>query len=121
MAAPAWLGVVTPQMFPRLVTSLADQQYPNHAREAWMAEHRAGGRIAVHLRPVGTRGFPPREQRWVMERTNAWPGRYRRHSKDDERRGESRAAMIQIRHRPLMLNRLSPCGRPAFYYREEAA
>ncbi len=120
-AAPILLGHVTPQDFPRLSTIFADQKYHTHALDAWMAEHRAGWHIEVKRRPAGTKGFTPLEKRWVMERTNAWHGRYRRNSKDYERSTESRTAMIQISHIHLMLNRLSPCGRPAFHYRKEAA
>ena len=121
VAAPSWLGLVTPQDFPRLAPIFADQKYHNHALAAWMAEHRAGWRIEVKVRPAGTRGFTPLEKRWVSERTNAWHGRYRRNSKDYERSTESSTAMIQISHRHLMLNRLSPWGSPTFPYRQEAA
>jgi len=57
----------------------------------------------------------------VIERTNAWHGRYRRHSKDYERTLASNTAMIHVRHLHLMLNRLSPSDRPAFHYRPAAA
>jgi putative transposase len=118
VAAPLLLGHLTPQDVPRLETIFADQKYHNHALEAWMAKHRAGWRIEVKARPEGTKGFSPLEKRWVIERTNAWHGRYRRNSKDYERRVESSAAMIQISNIHLMLNRLSPCNRPAFHYSE---
>jgi len=121
VAAPLLLGHVMPHDFPRLGTIFADQTYHNHALDAWMAEHRAGGHIEVKIRPAGTKGFTPLEKRWVIERTNAWHGRYRRNSKDDERRGESSTAMIQISHIHLMLHRLAPCGRPEFHYRKDAA
>jgi putative transposase len=121
VAAPLLLGHVTPQDVPRLETIFADQKDHHHALAAWLATHRAGWRIAVQARPEGTKGFTPLEKRWVIERTNAWHGRYRRHSKDYERRGESSAAMIHISHIHLMLNRLSPCNRPVFHYRKEAA
>src|SRR6266404_627996 len=121
VAAPLLLGHVTPHDFPRLSMICADQKYHNHALDAWMAEHRAGWHIEVKIRPAGTKGFTPLAKRWVIERTNAWHGRYRRNSKDYERSTESSTAMIQISHIHLMLNRLSPCGRPAFHYRKEAA
>ena len=121
VAAPLLLGHVTPQDFPRLVTILADQKYHNHDLDAWMAEHRTSWRIEVKARPEGTKGFTPLEKRWVIERTHAWHGRYRRNSKDYERSIESSTAMLQISNIHLMLNRLSPCGRPAFHYRKEAA
>jgi len=121
IAAPTLLGYITPQDFPRLVTIFADQKYHNHALDAWMAEHRVGWRLEVKARPAGTKGFTPLEKRWVIERTNAWHGRYRRNSKDYERSVESSTAMIQISHIHLMLNRLCPCDRPAFHYRKDAA
>jgi len=121
VAALSLLGHVTPHDFPRLSTIFADQKYPNHALDAWMAEHRAGWRIEVKARPAGTPGFTPLAKRWVIERTNAWHGRYRRNSKDDERSTESSTAMIQISNIHLMLNRLAPCGHPAFHYRKAAA
>jgi putative transposase len=120
-AAPLLLGHVTPHDFPRLMTIFADQKYHNHALDAWMAEHRAGWRIEVKARPTGARGFIPLKPHWVIERTNAWHGRYRRNSKDYERTPESSTAMIKISHIHLMLNRLSPSDRPAFHYRTEAA
>ena len=121
VAAPILLGYVTPDDFPRLITIFADQQDHNHTLDAWMAEHRAGWRIEVKARPEGTKGFTPLAKRWVIERTNAWHGRYRRNSKDYERSVESSTAMIQISNIHLLLNRLSPCDRPAFHYRQDAA
>ena len=121
VAAPLLLGLVTPQDFPRLMTIFADQKYHNHDLEAWMAAHRTGWRIEVKARPAGIKGFTPLEKRWVIERTNAWNGRYRRNSKDYERSVESSTAMIQISTIHLMLNRLAPCDRPAFHYRKHAA
>ena len=82
VAALQLLGQVTPHDFPRLGTIFADQQYHHHALDAWMAEHRAEWRIEVKTRPEGTKGFTPLEKRWVIERTNAWHGRYRGNSKD---------------------------------------
>ena len=121
VAVPRLLGHITPHDFPRLVTILADQKYHNHTLATWMAEHRAGGRMEVKARPAGTNGFMPLEKRWVIARTNAWSGRYRRNSKDDERRVESSSAMIQISHMHLMLDRLASGDRPVFHYRKEAA
>src|SRR5438552_3229354 len=121
VAAPILLGHLTPQDVPRLETIFADQKYHNHALDTWMAEHRAGWRIEVKVRPAGTKGFTPLEKRWVIERTNAWHGRYRRNSKDYERSVKSSTAMIHISNIHLMLNRLAPCGRPEFHYRKDAA
>src|SRR6266496_4214435 len=68
------------------------------------------------MRPEGTQGFTPLEKHWVMERTNAWHGRYRRNSKDEERRVESSTAMRHMSNVHLLLKRLSPGGRPACHY-----
>jgi len=121
VAAPLLLGHVTPPDFPRLGIIFADQKYHNHALDAWMAAPRSGWRIEVKARPEGMKGFTPLEQRWGMERTNAWNGRYRRNSKDYERSVASSTAMLQISNIHLMLNRLAPCDRPAFHYRKNAA
>jgi putative transposase len=121
VAALTLLGHVYPQDFPRLATIFADQKYHNHDLEAWMATHRAEWSIIVKTRPEGTKGFTPLEKHWVIERTNAWHGRYRRNSKDYERKVASSAAMIQLSDIHLMLNRLAPCGHPAFHYRKKAA
>jgi len=121
VAAPQLLDHITPHDVPRLGTIFADMQYHNHDLDAWMATHRAGWRLAIKARPEGTKGFTPLEKRWVIERTNAWNGRYRRNSKDYERSIESSTAMIRMSHIHLMLNRLSQNGYPAFHYRKEAA
>jgi putative transposase len=121
VAAPHLLGQREPGDFPRLSTIFADQKDHNHALDAWMAAHRAGWRIEVKTRPEGTKGFTPLEQRWVIERTNAWHGRYRRNSKDYERSVESSTAMIHISNIHLMLKRLEPCSYHVFHYRKDAA
>jgi transposase len=121
VGAPLLLGLVTPQDFLRLMTIFADQKYHNHDLEAWMAAHWTGWRIEVKARPEGMKGFTPLEKRWVIERTNAWNGRYRRNRKDYERSVESSTAMIQLSNIHLMLNRLEPCDRPVFHYRKNAA
>ena len=120
-AAPTLLDRVTPQTLPRLRTIFADQKYHKHALDAWMAAYRPGWHINIQERPAGTKGFTPLAKRWVIERTNAWHGRYRRNSKDYERKVESSTAMIQISNIHLMLNRLSPEQRPVFHSRENTA
>jgi putative transposase len=115
-AAPQLVSLITPDQYPRLEVIFGDNKYHNHALYAWLQEHRPGWRVEVKKRPEGSRGFTPLEKRWVVERTNAWNGRCRRHSKDYERRTDSSAAMIQISNIHLMLRRLAPTARPKFNY-----
>ena len=60
-------------------------------------------------------------RRWVVERTNAWHGRYRRNSRDDEWLPESSESMIKISsiHRMLRFLKTST-EKPliSFKYRE---
>jgi putative transposase len=121
VAAPMLLAKLSPDKFPRLVIIFGDSKYQNHHLHAWMAANRPNWRIEVKTRPEGSKGFTPLEKRWVVERTNAWNGRYRRNSKDYERKPTSSTAMIQISHMHLMLNRLAPRHCPTFHYREAAA
>ena len=86
-----------------------------------MAANRPHWRIEVKRRPEGAKGFTPLEKRWVVERTNAWHGRYRRNRQDDERKPISSAAMIQMSPIHLPLNSLAPHRCPPFHYREAAA
>ncbi len=115
-AAPQLISLITPDQYPRLEVIFGDNKYHNHALYAWLEENRPGWRVEVKKRPEGSRGFTPLEKRWVVERTNAWNGRCRRHSKDYERRANSSAAMIQISNIHLMLRRLAPTARPRFNY-----
>jgi putative transposase len=62
----------------------------------------------VVKRPEGTKGFVLLEKRWVVERTHAWIGRCRRHSRDYERYTSSSAAMIPMTSIGTMLHRLYP-------------
>jgi len=115
-AAPKLLEKVTPEQLPRLQVIFGDNKYHNHALHAWLEKHRPGWHVEVKKRPEGSQGFTPLEKRWVVERTNAWNGRCRRHSKDYERRRESSTAMIQISNIHLMLRRLAPTAQPKFNY-----
>ena len=121
VAAPLLLGQISPESFPRLETIFGDSKYHNHALEAWLREHRPDWHVEVKMRPEGSKGFTPLKKRWVVERTNAWNGRCRRHSKDYERKPESSAAMIQVSNVGLMLRRLTCHALPKFHYRTAAA
>jgi len=121
VAAPQLLAQISPQEFPRLTTIFGDNKYRNHGLAAWLAAERPTWHVDVKMRPEGSQGFTPLKKRWVVERTNAWNGRCRRHSKDYERLAASSAAMIQISNVHLMLRRLAPADAPKFNYRVKAA
>jgi putative transposase len=116
-AASKVLAQVTPTKYPRLEAVFADKKYHNHAFEEWLSQERPGWRLEIQSPPEGTKGFTPVKVRWVVERTNAWNGRYRRHSKDYERRPESSAAMIMVSQSRLMLRRLSKEQKQTFCHR----
>ena len=121
--APQLLSQVEAADFPRLHTIFGDNKYHNHTLNRWLRKHRPDWTVTVQMPPraaAGQRGFTPVKKRWVVERSNAWHGRCRRHSKDYERRPESSAAMIQISHIHLMIKKLRPGKGPAFRYRDVA-
>ncbi|TWT62884.1 Transposase DDE domain protein [Rubinisphaera italica] len=64
--------------------------------------------IQIAKRPADQpRGqFPIQKKRWIVERTFAWLGLYRRYSKDYELNPETCVALIQISMILLMLKRL---------------
>jgi putative transposase len=107
LGAEQVLGRLTPTSFPRLKLFWGDNKYHNHRLYGWMKEVSQGRwELEVKKRPAGSKGFVVIKKRWVVERTFAWLGRYRRHSKDYEKRTDSSVAMIQLSSINLMLNRL---------------
>jgi putative transposase len=76
------LGRLTTEHRSRLDKVWADGKYHNHQLSGWLEETGAGYKIEVVNRPAGTKGFVLLHRRWVVERTLAWLGRYRRHSRD---------------------------------------
>ena len=121
-AAPAALGQLTVDKFPRLKVIWADNKYHNHKLLEWVAgDARRQWSLTVVKRAEGTKGFVLLPKRWVVERTHAWIGRCRRHSRDYEHYTSSSAAMIQMTSIGTMLRRLSasPCA-VKFKYRSVA-
>jgi putative transposase len=121
VAAPDLIGRISAEDYPRLRAIFGDNKYHNHALYAWLRVHRPDWNVEVKKRPEGSIGFTPLEKRWVVERTNAWNGRCRRHSKDYERKPESSEAMIHVSNISLMLRRLAPAKPPQFNYTRAAA
>jgi len=121
-AAPEVLGRLTPGNFPRLKVIWADSKYHNHKLQEWIdSDPDRIWRLEVKKRPAGVKGFVLLPKRWVVERTHAWIGRCRRHSRDYERYTDSSAAMIQLTSIGVMLRRLAPIKDQAvFKYRGAA-
>jgi putative transposase len=106
--APRVLEKLSADKFPRLRTLWADKKYRNKTLARWMRGAGVRYTIEVKEKPEGKQGFVLLKRRWVVERTFAWLGRYRRNSKDYERTTASSEAMIQISAIHMMLNRLCP-------------
>jgi putative transposase len=106
--APEVLRRLTDAHLTRLGLLWADTKYHNHALDAWLKEMGVGYRIEVVSRPPGSEGYVKLPRRWVVERTFAWLGRYRRHSRDYERFSESSEAMIKVSSIHRMLRLLKP-------------
>ncbi len=73
---------------------------------AWAAEELGYGLEVVRRRP-GATGFAVLPRRWVVERSFAWAGRYRRLSKEYEALTETSEAMIWAAFGCTMLRRLA--------------
>lgn len=121
VAAPQLLERADPAALPRMQKIWGDNKYHNHNLYQWLQDFRPGWELEVISRPPGTKGFTRLPKRWVVERTHAWLGRYRRHSKDYERRTDSSEAMIRVSSLNLMLRRLAPSAKvQVFHYRQAA-
>ena len=119
--APQVLGRLTPEHGTRLRKIWADQKYRNNSLDAWMKSQKVGYTLEIVERPAGAKGFVLLHRRWVVERTHAWVGRYRRNCRDYEFYEEPSEAMIKISsiHRMLMLLKLDASrDTPPFKYRE---
>jgi putative transposase len=106
--APRVLGQLDRRRFPRLETVWGDGKYRNRALDAWLERGRKLFAVRVVERPKGSEGFVKLPKRWVAERSFAWLGRDRRHSKDYEWHPESSEAWIRISAIGGMLRRLAP-------------
>jgi putative transposase len=93
------------ERFSRLRVIWADSAYSRNGLPAWV---KATYKWTLHtvLRPLGAKGFVLLPKRWVVERTFAWLGRCRRHSKDYETTPASSEALVYISMIHLMLKRL---------------
>jgi putative transposase len=92
--------------FPRLLKVWADGVYAG-GLIAW-TQALLGCILEIVKRSDDQKGFVVLPKRWIVERTFAWFGRYRRLSKDDEELPASSETMIYIAMIHLMLRRLAP-------------
>jgi len=106
--APRVLSKLTPAHLSRLDEMRGDTKYNNRALDRYLRTSGANYKLTVVERPKGAQGLVHVPYRWVVERTNAWVGKYRRNSKDYERTTASAEAMVQLSQIPLMLRRLRP-------------
>lgn len=106
--APAVLGQLDRGRFPRLEVIFADQKFNNRDLDAWLSRHKKPFRVEVVKRPEGVKGFVLLPKRWVSERSFAWTGRDRRHSKDYEYAPASSEAWVRVSAIGQMLRRLAP-------------
>jgi len=111
----------------RLKLIWADMGYRGSKLKAWIEQElewkieivqrpRKWGRYPKDVEPEPMPAFTVLRRRWVVERTFAWVGRYRRMSKDYEYLTASSEAMIHLAMTRLMLRRLSlktPYGVPS--------
>jgi putative transposase len=92
------------RLFPRLKVIWADGGYAGQLID-WVKNL---GRWTLAIVKRTSDGFAVLPKRWIVERTFAWLGKYRRLSKDYETLTESSESMIRVAMINLMLHRLKP-------------
>ena len=91
--------------FHRLTLIWADAIYAGQL-VGWA--RRFGGWVFSIVKRTEAHRFEVLPRRWVVERTFAWLGRYRRLSKDYEALTQTSETFIQVAMINLMLHRLAP-------------
>jgi putative transposase len=92
--------------FKRLKLIWAEGGYSGQPLRDWVMDL-AGWLFEIVKRSADTQGFVVLPKRWIVERTFAWLGRFRRLSKDYEQLPETSEAMIYAAMIRLMLKRLA--------------
>ncbi len=92
--------------FPRLRTIFADAAYAGRLER--FAAGLGGWLLAIVRKSPGQRTFVVLPRRWVVERTFAWLGRFRRLSKDYEEQTRNSETMIRLAMINVMVRRLQP-------------
>jgi putative transposase len=94
------------EKFPRLVKILGDRGYQGDLQR-WFHVQNGGCLLSIVKPDEGTKGFQIQQWRWVVERSFAWLGNFRRLSKDYEITTSSSIAFIQLAFTKIMLQNLS--------------
>ena len=89
--------------FPRLVHFWADGSYSGQLI-AWVKDF-ADWVLEIVQKPADQKGFAVLPRRWVVERTFAWLGNYRRLSKDYEYEPRYSESMVYLAMIQLMVRR----------------
>jgi putative transposase len=101
---------------PRLTKVLGDHVYGYEGLPEWTTAN-TGFRLEITVKEpqepgvgkkAGKKPFKVIKWRWVVERTFAWLGRYRRNSRDYEKLPQTSESMLKISGMQLMLRRLKP-------------
>ena len=90
----------------RIRVLFADSAYGRRGLPAFVRSTLGYSLELVH-KARDSRGFAVIRKRWIVERTFAWIGRSRRHSKDYERNPNTSETLIRIAMIQLMLKRLA--------------
>jgi len=99
LEAPDWLWT-------RLEKILADEGYAGADFQDWVPQT-FDVILDIAVRPPDQKGFVPQPIRWVVERTFAWLGRYRRLSKDFEKQTKHSQGMVYLASADRLLKRLA--------------
>ena len=91
---------------PRLVEVRTDQGYDSPALAHW-CQQVLGAALKVTRRDPQQKGFVVQRGRWVVERTFAWLGRYRRLSKDYEQSTVLSAGFVYVASVHILVRRLA--------------
>lgn len=91
----------------RLRKIWVDGGYSGSAIADWVNRLKKTWRIVLEVSEKEGKGFHVVKKRWVVERTFAWIGNFRRNAKDYETLTQNSEAMIQISMMSILLRRIA--------------